>query len=249
MARAKTTTARGKTRGRFQRIDPLTSLLLIFPLFLTYEVGILLVPGAYNGADLITAQLVRLLDGQVGLYIAINAALAFVFLAALAYFRRSHNFDARRVWSVLLESTLYALSTGTLICFVMIDLLGVDPRLTVAPLRAADGAPAGLLGSVIVSLGAGVHEELLFRVVLLGGIAAFLEKVAGVRRFLAVFAAFVVSSVLFSAAHHLVEPFRLGAFVYRVLCGLFFACLYQFRGLAIAVYTHAIYDIYVFLFR
>src|SRR5688572_921282 len=226
---AKVTSSRGKGGGRFRRIDPLTSLLLIFPLFLAYQIGILLVPGAYNGADLITAQLLRLLHGQVGLYIAINGALAFVFLAAVAYLRGRHSFDARRVWTVLLESTLYAFSTGTLICFVMVDLLQIDPRLVLQPLRDGDGVPAGLLGSVIVSLGAGVHEELLFRVVLLGGIAAFLEKIAGVRRFLALTCAFVVSSILFSAAHHLVEPFRVGAFVYRTLCGLFFAGLYQFR--------------------
>ena len=37
--------------GFFERVDPLTSLMLVFPLFLVYEVGILLVPSAFNGAE------------------------------------------------------------------------------------------------------------------------------------------------------------------------------------------------------
>jgi hypothetical protein len=43
------------------------------------------------------------------------------------------------------------------------------------------------------------------------------------------------------------EPWKLGVFVYRFLCGLFFATLFQTRGFAVAVYTHALYDIYVLL--
>ena len=40
-----------------------------------------------------------------------------------------------------------------------------------------------------------------------------------------------------------------GVFVYRLLCGLFFALLFQLRGFAVAVYTHALYDIYVLMVR
>jgi hypothetical protein len=57
----------------------------------------------------------------------------------------------------------------------------------------------------------------------------------------------LVSAVLFSAAHHIVggEPWRVGVFVYRILCGLIFAALFQWRGFAVAVYTHALYDVFV----
>jgi membrane protease YdiL (CAAX protease family) len=60
----------------------------------------------------------------------------------------------------------------------------------------------------------------------------------------------LLSSILFSVAHHVGpfgDPLRVGVFVYRAMAGLFFACLYQFRGFPIAVYTHALYDIYVML--
>jgi hypothetical protein len=41
------------------------------------------------------------------------------------------------------------------------------------------------------------------------------------------------------------EPFVFAAFVYRSLARLFFALVYQIRGLAVAVWTHCIYDVYV----
>ena len=55
------------------------------------------------------------------------------------------------------------------------------------------------------------------------------------------------AAALFSAAHHVVgaEPWHIGAFVYRFLCGLIFATLFQVRGFAVAVYTHALYDVFV----
>ena len=34
-----------------------------------------------------------------------------------------------------------------------------------------------------------------------------------------------------------------------VIAGVFFGALFQFRGFAIAVYTHALYDIYVLVLR
>lgn len=238
------------------RLDPLTSLLLVFPLFLVYEVGVLLVPTAYNGADLITSQILHLLHGNLRGYVALNASLWAFFLGLVFYIRKRHDFDPRLFWPMLAESGIYALTMGTFICFVMIDLLHVDPRLAIVDLPAASlplletvGPHPGLVGGLVVALGAGVHEELVFRVLLLGGLMVFLQRVLKARSWVALLISFGVSSVLFSAAHHVVggEPFRIGVFVYRLLCGLVFATLYQTRGFAVAVYTHAMYDIFVFV--
>jgi hypothetical protein len=62
----------------------------------------------------------------------------------------------------------------------------------------------------------------------------------------------LVSSALFSAAHHvgpLGDPLRLGVFTYRMLAGIVFGLIFWFRGFAVAVYTHALYDMYVMLLR
>ena len=232
------------------RIDPLTSLLLVFPLFLVYEVGVLLVPTAYNGADLITSQILHLLHGNMRGYVALNAGLWAFFLGLVLYMRKKHDFDPRMIWPMLAESGVYALTMGTLICFLMVDVLHVDPRLAIPLLHTGEAQP-GLLAAIIISLGAGVHEELVFRVLMVGGLLVFLEQVVKTRPWVAILLSFAISSVLFSAAHHVIggEPFRIGVFVYRVLCGLIFATIYQTRGVAVAVYTHALYDIYVFVLK
>jgi hypothetical protein len=230
---------------RFQRANLLTSLMLVFPLFLVYQVGVLAIPQVYNGADLITSQLLRLLHGQLAYYLLLNGALTVVFLILLAVLRRKNEFHPRMFIPVLVESALYAVTMGSLIVFVMQNVLHVDPRLAVAP-----EAP-GPLAKVVLSFGAGVHEELVFRLMMVPGFTALFEKVIKLRRWIALTLAFLASAVLFSAAHHVIggEPWRIGVFVYRLLCGLVFATIFQTRGFAVAVYTHALYDVFVLLIQ
>ena len=163
--------------------------------------------------------------------------------------KRKNEFDPRLFVPVLLESAIYALTMGSVICLVMVDLLHVDPKLAIA--CATGPEQAGLLSKIVLSLGAGVHEELVFRLIMVGGGTWLLSNVLGLRRPIAIVFTMLVSSVLFSAAHHVIggEPYRTGAFVYRILCGLIFASIFQWRGFAVAVYTHALYDIYVLIVR
>jgi len=220
----------------------LTSLVLVLPLLLIYEIGVLFTD-VMNGADFITQTLLRL--GGLRGFIAVQGALFLTVVGLALYLRQHQQFNLRVFLPVLLESGIYALTMGTLIIFVMVDLLHIDPRLAAG---AAPMARAGFYDRLVLSIGAGVHEELVFRLILLGGLAEIGDRLFKLRRPVAVTLAFAVSAVLFSAAHHLGplgEPLRLGVFTYRVIAGLVFGALFQFRGFAIAVYTHALYDIYV----
>jgi hypothetical protein len=235
--------SRGTLRRHFSR-EPslLTSLLLVFPLFLLYQIGVLLTP-TMNGADLITRPLMDLLRYNLGAYLLLNGALTVAFIVVALYLRKKQEFDWRLFVPVLLESAIYALTMGTVINFVMHPF---------ARHLAAGPAGAGPLDRFVLSLGAGVHEELVFRLLLLSGIAALGTRLFRLPKFAAVLAAFVISSLLFSAAHHVGrhgDPLQLGVFVYRFLAGLVFAAIFYFRSFAIAVYTHALYDIYVMLLR
>ena len=98
----------------------------------------------------------------------------------------------------------------------------------------------------MISAGAGLHEELLFRLIGISGLSWLLAGAMGEKR--AWVTALLLSSLAFSLAHHLGpsgEPFEFAAFVYRALAGIMFALIYQIRGLAVAVWTHALYDVYV----
>jgi membrane protease YdiL (CAAX protease family) len=231
------------------RYDPknlLTSLVLVFPLFLVYQVGVLFTLPVLNGADFLTVFLFRNLGLSAGAYLAYTAVVAVAFAVAVAVLRKRQSFDPKLIVPVLLESAIYALTMGSLILFVMTKVLHVSPRL------AGGIASQGMGTRFVMSLGAGVWEETIFRLGIMTGVAVLLERVLGLGRWVAIAVALLASSVLFSAMHHIPpygDPLHLGVFVFRVLAGCFFGLIYWFRGFAIAVYTHALYDIYVLLVR
>jgi len=231
------------------RYDPknlLTSLVLVFPLFLVYQFGVLFTLPMLNGADFLTVFLFRNLGLSTGAYLAYTAAVAVAFVIAVALLRRRQRFDPKLIVPVFVESAIYALTMGSLIVFVMTRVLHVSPRL------AGGIAGQGLGTRFVMSLGAGVWEETIFRLGIMTGLVVLLERVLGMGRWVAVAVGLAVSSVLFSAMHHIPpygDPLQLGVFTFRVLAGCFFGLIYWFRGFAIAVYTHALYDVYVLLVR
>ncbi len=219
------------------------SLLVIFPVFLFYGVGVLFAD-TINGVDFVTRVLYSAVGGDANHYLALYGALAAVYLVSLLVVRRRSPATLPPVVPLLLESAIYALTLGTLILFVMQKLPGLGGALAVA-----GGARVGAWEALVISAGAGVHEELVFRLGIMGGGAIALMAL-GVRRAPAIVIAIVVSSALFSGAHHigpLGDPFTLEVFTYRFLAGVAFALLFLFRSLAHAVYTHFLYDVYVLL--
>jgi membrane protease YdiL (CAAX protease family) len=242
----------GKPRGKLGH-DPrnlLTSLVLVFPLFLVYQLGVLFTLPVLNGADFLTVFLFRNLGLSTGSYLAYTFAVAVGFTIAVVVLRHKQRFDPHLIVPVLVESAIYALTMGSLIVFVMTRALGISPQL------AGGGggfvAQQGLGTRIVMSLGAGVYEETVFRLGILSGLVVLFDRVFGLRRWIAFVLALLLSAVLFSAMHHIPpygDPLHAGIFIFRVLAGLCFGLLFWYRGFAIAVYTHALYDLYVFLVK
>lgn len=228
----------------------LTSLVLVFPLFLIYQVGVLFTLPVLNGADFLTVFLFKNLHLSTGSYLAYTFAVAVAFAIALAVLRHKQRFDPHLIVPVLLESAIYALTMGSLIVFVMTRALGISPQLA--------GGGGGFVAQqsfgtrVVMSLGAGVYEETVFRLGILTGLTVLFDRVLGMRRWIGFVLALLLQAALFSAMHHIPpygDPLHLGIFVFRVLAGVCFGLLFWHRGFAIAVYTHALYDLYVFLLK
>jgi hypothetical protein len=224
----------------------LTSLILVFPLFIIYQVGVLFTLPMLNGADFVTTLLFASLGLTLKGYLLFLASVSLAFVLSLGLLRRQQQFNGKVFLPVVLESTVFALTMGSLILLVMTKVLGISPTL-------AAGLPEqGLLTRLVMSLGAGVYEETVFRLGLLGGCIAIFDKLLGMSRWAAVLGAFVLSSVAFSLVHYLPptgDSFSFGSFTFRVLAGIAFATLYKLRGFAVAVYTHAFYDIFVLVLR
>jgi CAAX prenyl protease-like protein len=206
-----------------------SSLVLIFPLLLAYEIGVLFA-GRVNGADLVT-RAVYSVAGSRTAYLAIYAVIALGFLLWIRHTRRWGTLRLELAGPVILEAALYALTLGAVVSLIIDRLLGLGVGLT--------------LPSVISALGAGVHEELVFRLGLIAGLVA-LARPLGHRA--GVVIAVVLSSLAFAAAHHLGahgEPWTVHAFAFRAVAGAAFAAIFWFRSLAHAVYAHVLYDLLV----
>ena len=224
----------------------LTSLILVFPLFLIYQLGVLFTLPMLNGADFVTTFLFTSLGLTLKGYLLFLAVVVSLFAIVVGLLKRKQQFNGRVLLPVLLESVIYALTMGSLIVLVMTKVLGFPPTLAAALQRQ------GFVGRTVMSLGAGVYEETVFRLGLLGGSIAVFEKLLGMSRWAAVLGAFILSSAVFSFVHYLPplgDAFSFGSFTFRLLAGVVFGLLFKLRGFAVAVYTHAFYDIFVLAFR
>ena len=113
-------------------------------------------------------------------------------------------------------------------------------------LAAGEHGDAGLRQAVRY-LGSGIYEEAIFRLVLFSTMLAILGRFE-LREWLASALAAVGSATLFSAAHHVGpygQDYRNYLFLFRLLAGLYFAFLFQYRGFGVAVGSHACYNVMV----
>lgn len=215
--------------------DLAVSLILVLPLLVAYQVGLVWTGlRVINGADFVT-RIVYPEFGMKGLVLA-NLTFVAVFLAAIIRLERQKRFRPSLFPPLVLESAVYASVLGSLIVFIMQRsfILAVD----------FDGS----LRAFVLSIGAGVNEEIVFRLFLLGFLQYLFADFAGLKDRPAAVVSVIVSSALFSGAHYVGshgEALQLASFVYRFLAGVIFALIYRYRSFAVAVYTHAIYDILV----
>jgi hypothetical protein len=102
----------------------------------------------------------------------------------------------------------------------------------------------------MVSLGAGIYEELLFRVVVVSALAKLAAVGFGWRPWVSGSFATVLGALIFSAFHYigpLGDTLQLGSFVFRMVAGLLLSGLFLIRGFGIAAWTHALYDVFLAL--
>lgn len=231
-----------KGRPWLKRYDPLTSLILVVPIFLVYHLGILFMDRR-NGVDMASTVFFGILKQSVGVYVGVTLAIAAGLIGAGFYLRKKGRARVFAFVPVLAESTLWAIGLSVSVGWATAKVV---PGL-IEPLQVA-AEPMGPIDKLVMSCGAGFHEELVFRVILFGGLAFFLRRVLNVRATWSLITAIVVSSVIFSGIHYvgvLGDEFTWASFVFRFLAGVFLALVYRYRGFAVAVYSHAIYDVIV----
>ncbi|MHC4266717.1 MAG: CPBP family intramembrane glutamic endopeptidase, partial [Planctomycetota bacterium] len=106
------------------------------------------------------------------------------------------------------------------------------------------------LANIVTGIGAGIYEELVFRLLLICGLMIAFQDLAGLSHKHSIILSVVISSALFSAHHHIdiltgqtSSVFSAAAFVFRTLAGIYFAILFAIRGFGVTSGTHAFYNI------
>lgn len=233
-------------RGGYWRAtrSPRYSLLFALPLLVLYEALAHLVAsdsGIRNGADVLLKSLFIMLGGRYGLTAFAVVVLGVGAVLVVRDWRRSGPPAPRYFLGMWLESSVYAACFGG-VTSLLTGLLLNGP----GALAATQGVPLGPAEQLVISLGAGVYEELLFRVVLVSVLAWLAGRWFGWRPRWAGAFAVVVGAMLFSGFHYVGpfgDPLELGSFTFRMVAGLLLNGLYVARGFGIAAWTHALYDV------
>src|SRR2546423_7197564 len=231
---------------------PRYSLLFALPLLLFYQaLAVLLAHGersVRNGADVILQALFTAVAGAWGpplfMVCLIGAGLWLVWRDM-----RGHGWRLRGgVFVAMLgESITLALTFGVVVGSVTSGVLGMLQTLAVPGTPEMDWWTR-----LMVSWGAGIYEELLFRVLLVGALAATARAVLGWRPLTAGIAATFAGAAIFSAFHYIGpygDRWQLYSFAFRMVAGLFFSGLYLARGFGITAWTHALYDVLLLLIQ
>ncbi len=238
------------TRTSYWQVSraPRYSLLFALPLLVFYQVlALRLAHGersVRNGADVILQALFTAVAGAWGpplfMVCLMGAGLWLVTRDMRAHGSRLRS----RVFAAMLgEAIALALTFGFLVGSVTSGVLGMLQTLAVP---GGGGGEMDWWTRLMVSLGAGIYEELLFRVLLVGALAATARALLGWRPLTAGVAATLAGAAIFSAFHYLGpygDRWQLYSFAFRMVAGLFFSGLYLARGFGITAWAHALYDV------
>lgn len=230
---------------------PRYSLTFALPLFVLYELLAAALHGVSggvrNGADvMLKSPFIAVLGARGPL---VFVALLGVVVAVLVHRdmkKHGGKLDPATFVIMFGESLALAVAFGVVVGMVTAQLLGPLGRLALA--QASLGVPA----TIMVSLGAGLYEELLFRVVLVGALLWGSRKLLGWGPVASGLLATCGGALIFSAFHYIGpygDPFALSSFTFRAVAGLAFSVLYVVRGFGITAWTHALYDVLLVALR
>lgn len=207
-----------------------------------------------NAADVWIKDWIQALGPHGGIYAFGVLILGLVVFGSFSMVRSKQDINLKYILYTIFESSAYAwilaFVASWLTTFVLVHLR-IDSQTQF---------------NLVLALGAGVYEELIFRAIGYGlapfvllmlfrlpdlfkrGGAEYRKAINEHIGFeLKIFAA-IISSLLFAWLHN-VNSFSLAEYttLYRFFMGLLFCLLFEIRGLGIAVWTHSLYDVFVFL--
>jgi CAAX prenyl protease-like protein len=218
---------------------PLTSLVFVIPLMVIYEVGTrFLTTAAHRGyqEQIIAFNLTQRLCELLGVHAQhVPPLVVAVILLAWHAARKAR-------WQV---------HAGTVVCMCFESAALALPLILLSrevaryfPLAAIHGQTRD---SIIMALGAGVYEELVFRLILFTSLSIIFREPLRQHPFAGGLGIVLISAFAFSGYHYLspIEHFTWRVFLFRSIAGAYFGALFLLRGFGITAGCHAAYDLLI----
>jgi hypothetical protein len=227
---------------------PLQCLVFLLPMVLAYEIGMALLHGSAPEGErpaLAAQQLLKWffsLFGATGFYLPGAALVAVLIVWHLA---------SRHPWRIAGQPLAGMAGESILLSIPLLMLNRWLPVLEAASQSGPHGSgPTGRLDELLLSVGAGLYEELLFRLIIITLLTMLFVDVLRLRQVTGVALAVILSSLAFAAHHYHpigADPWSSKEFAFRAAAGAYLAAVFVVRGFGLAVGCHVTYDVMAYL--
>lgn len=208
-------------------------MLLLFPLVATYEFGALVIaPTGPLRADLVAYGLIQGLLGWLGAG-GFWLPGVVLLLTLLIWHVLSGQPWRIRGWVLPLMLAESIFLAGPLLVLNRVALIASAPQ-------------ADLAARIMVAVGAGVYEELVFRLYLISGLTLLLVRVLRAPKQAALWLVVGLAAVIFALCHAQpigAEAFAWRSFLMRLAAGVYLSLIFIGRGLGVATGCHAAYNL------
>lgn len=217
----------------------LTCLMFLLPMILAYEVGTAyFTTAAQHGREqqIVAFTLLQRFFRLFGVHGQHLPALAVAMILIC-----SHIISKER-WQFSLTTLAGMAAEATLLALPLIALGRELARYFPLAIHHANRHDV-----IIMSFGAGVYEELVFRLIFFSILSLLLKDVLRFDSFWMHLLVVATSGLAFSAYHYLspVERFQWRSFVFRTVAGGYFGVIFLLRGFGVTAGCHAFYDILI----
>lgn len=225
---------------------PLPILAFLLPLVVAYEIGLAFALRSSEGVLTNKAHvtLLRFFDtfgisAGGGLYLG-GAVLVVVLLVWHMLNRDPWRLEPATPGLMAVESLMMTIPLIVLAQVILRNSAGSQPVPATPVVDATALGSLTIWSKLAISIGAGLYEELMFRMLLIAVLHTLLVDVGKLNSTLGAVIAIVVSASAFTIYH---PSAGLGSGVFYFVAGLYFGGVYVVRGFGIVVGVHAIYDI------
>lgn len=244
---------------------PLHVLLFLLPLILFYEAAAAFhLIGAEGVEETIRARRIlgdffRLFD--VGGIFLPGILVTVVLLLWHILIKDPWRVRGRVLWMMALEAlvwtppvlvlgqVLYKLMSGSIGAQPPVNA-GIEPLLTLG-FAAGDAIERSLVSRAAIAVGAGLYEEMLFRMVAIALFHVVLVDLIGMGSRKGTIVSVVLAALAFAFYHDVALPgggLNWPNAAFFVFAGVYFGLVYVWRGFGVVVAVHALYDLAVLVF-